>query len=199
MKGNILFFVFIVLLILNVSCKNSATSTTTAIPADFPNNIGNKWVYSFYDSLSNKSDYLTITIVGQTADKSAAIWQFKYPDRIDTQYVSASHDTIQFNPYISSSWFSYNNKIPFPLQVGNGWRGNYANDSTYVAEINSITVPAGTFTNAYKIVEGWGGFNDYGLIITWFVPKVGIVSRYHKGWSFGMANETFTLVSYNIN
>src|ERR1035437_4544851 len=153
MKGNFLFIVSIMLLFLNPSCNNSSTLTTEPFSPDFPNNIGNKWVYSFYDSLSNKSDYLTITIVGQTADKSAAIWQFKYPDRIDTQYVTVSGDTVRFSPYISSSWSSYNNKIPFPLKVGNNWKGDYGNDTNYVAEINSIIVPAGSFSNAYKIIR----------------------------------------------
>jgi hypothetical protein len=199
MKGNIFFFVSIVLLLLNVSCKNASTPSTEPVPADFPNNVGNKWVYSFYDSLSNKSDYLTVTIVGQTANKSASIWQFKYSNRIDTQYVTVTSDTVHFDPHISSPWSSYNNIFLFPLQVGNGWRGDYVLDSTYIAEINSIIVPAGSFSNAYNIVERWGGFNDYGSITSWFVPKVGIVRRYHRGISFGEANDTFSLVSYNIN
>ena len=184
---------------MNVSCKRSSTSAGEPVVPDFPNNAGNYWVYSFYDSLANKSDILTITIVGQTPDKSASIWQFKYSDRIDTQYVTISQDTVIFAPAVNSPWSSYNTKIPFPLLIGNKWRGNYLNDSSYVAEINSISVPAGSFSNAYKIVEGWGGFNDYGSIISWFVPKVGIVRRYHKGVSFGLANDTFTLVSYNIH
>ena len=198
MKENILLIVSIALLLLNVSCKNSTAPLTNTSTPDFPNTIGNKWVYSLYDSLSKTSEYLTITIIGQTPDKSSAIWQFKYSDRIDTQFVTVSGDTVRFNPHISSPWSSYNNIFLFPLKVGNGWKGDYLIDSTYVAEINSIIVPAGSFSNAYKIVESWGGFNDYGSIISWFVPKVGIVSLYHKGWSIPVINETFNLVSYNI-
>jgi hypothetical protein len=199
MKGNILFLVSITLLLLNVSCKNTTTPLIATNLTDFPNNVGNKWVYSYYDSLSNKSDYLTVTIVGQTPDKLSTIWQFKYSDRIDTQYVTFSGDTVRFDPHISSPWSSYNNIFLFPLQVGNGWKDDYLLDSTFVAEINSIIVPAGSFMDAYKIVESWGGFNDYGSIISWFVPKVGIVRRYHRGISFGEANDTFSLLSYNIN
>ena len=198
MLRNISKIAFTVLLFSIVSCRHSSISPGETVISDFPDNVGNNWVYSFYDSLSNKSDILTITIVGQTIDKSASIWQFKYSDRIDTQYVTISQDTVFFSPVVSSPWSSYNTKIPFPLMIGNKWRGNYLNDSSYVAEKNPVSVPAGSFANAYKIVEGWGGFNDYGSIISWFVPKVGIVRRYHTGASFGLANDTFTLVSYNI-
>jgi hypothetical protein len=185
------------MIFLNSSCKKSSELPTQPASADFPNTVGDYWSYAFYDSLSNKSDILTISIVGQTLDKSISIWQFKYSDRIDTQYVSISGDTVTFSPQISSPWSSYNTKIIFPLIVGNGWRTYF--DTTFISSTNYIGVPAGSFPTAYRIDEIWGGFNDYGTIVSWFVPKVGFVSRYHRGTSFGTANESFNLISYIAN
>lgn len=195
MKTRISLSLLALVLVLSPSCKNSPTQISEVPSMEFPNNIGNSWTYSHFDSLAQKSDSVLVTIVGQTnltPDQVATIWQFKYPNRIDTGYVTVSQDTVR----LVSSGRSF--RILFPLQVGNKWVEDYVNDTNRVVGYGPITVVAGSFSGAYQIVESWGGFNDYGSIARWFVPAVGIVRMYHRGWSFGEANETYELIRYQI-
>lgn len=62
--------------------------------------------------------------------------------------------------------------------------------------------PAGTtgkdFPNSFLIQEIWGGLNDCGKILTWYVPGVGIVKKHQWEISFGMANAYWELMSHVI-
>lgn len=200
MKDKLLRIGIIVVLLVNFSCKDSTTQTNDFGTSYFPNKVGTTWNYSFYDSLAKTNGNVIVTIVGETtilSDQSATIWEYKYPDRTDTLYVTISTDTVRIIRSLLSPW--YNQKFIIPLAVGNHWKGDWMNDTCYVSESNSVRVAAGNFSNGYKIVEGWGALNDYGFVHSWFVPYVGIVSKWHKGWSFGMANDYYELVSYKIN
>jgi len=213
MKKTTVLAAFLILSLLGCNTTTGPDSGNTtqppdpAIVADFPNRVGNRWIYSYYDSLSHHSDTVTVTIVGQTTipgNIPATIWQREFRSYADTAYVTVSHDTSSDTVRIISQrnldgqWD--NTKFIFPLHVGSGWRGDFVSDTSTVIENRPITVIAGTFVNAFRIKERWGAFNDYGDVSTWLVPEVGAVKihRNVRRWT-EWANEVWELMSYNVS
>lgn len=196
-----LFLPLIGFLILISSCKQNPAQPPSAKPTDyFPNQIGNTWIYSFYDSVTNNADTVTIKITGETTlpdNKRATIWQRKFSNYTDTFLVSIYADTVRIIPKqnIYVEWI--NTKFIFPLYVGLKWVGDFIRDTCMVVEKSSYTVPAGSFTNTFRIDEWWMGFNDYGAKSIWFVPKVGIVKV--RTIRFLVSNENWELLSYNVS
>jgi len=196
MQTKLLLICSLMLVSINISCNDSSTGPSTSSTDIFPNKLGNTWIYAHHDSLSNLSDTLTVTIVGETTlsnNQSAMIWQYRLSNNIDTVYVFNVGDTVRFvtnrHPF----------RILFPLQIGSKWGGDYGlNDTIRILQKAPISVVAGTFANSYEIQETWGGLNDYGQFTRWFAPNAGLIRIYHTGASFGMANETFELISYSI-
>lgn len=190
------FFLIVSVVLFNLSCKKSPTEPNELPTNIFPNKVGNIWVYAHHDSLSNFSDTLIVTIVGQKTisnNQPATIWQYKFPSRMDTVYVAFVGDTVR------SITNNHPFRIIFPLQIGKKWNGDYwFSDTTRVLLKESISTVAGSFAESYKIVEDWVGLNDFGQKTLWFVSNVGIVRIYHIGYNFGMANETFELISYSL-
>ncbi len=177
-------------------CRNTVTSPSESFPQDFPNNVGDSWTFAEFDSLSKTSDTVYVSIVGQTeltSNRSATIWCYKYPTQTDTVFVTFSNDTAEF---ISGR----TTKLIFPLRVGNQWPEDYVNDTNRVLENAPFSVPAASFPSAYQIVETWGGFNDYGKVIRWFVPQVGIISVSTRRLILGAyTNTTLQLIHYDIH
>lgn len=73
-------FVFSIILLAAIvySCNSSVTSPSTDVgTTDFPNKIGDEWKYFYYDSLSNSSDTVVVSIIGDTTfsgNRTAKIW-----------------------------------------------------------------------------------------------------------------------------
>jgi hypothetical protein len=205
MQKNIVPIIFIILstllfIVLAYSCNTSITGPSDEIAENgFPNQIGDEWKYFYYDSLSQSSDTVVVSIIGDTTfsgSRTAKIWQYKFRNNTEYRFVEILGDTVRIYDYLQSLWI--NTKFVFPLIVGNSWKGDLLNDSSLVISNDSVSVLAGHFKNSYLIQESWGALNDYGKISTWFVPGIGIVKKHHLGWSFGSANNYWELMEYRI-
>ena len=199
-KMNSILLVAVLTLVI-LSCQMPVGLPEGGSTADFPNRIGDQWTYQYYDSLRQRSDTVVVTIVGQTTipgNKTATIWQKVYRIGIDTVYVTVSGDTVKILPKyaLTAQWI--NTKYIFPLLVGRGWRGDISFDTNTIADMKSISVIAGKFLNAYRIEERWGGYNEYGRVTTWFVPRVGAATIHRREWGWGFVNETWELIDYHV-
>lgn len=152
----------------------------------FPNQIGDSWTYSAYDSSSQTAKTIVQRIIGDTIFKNGekfTIRVYQYPfnsyrgivnlyaKTLDTEYVNINGDTVNLN----TKYGFYDRKYLFPLFPGKSWRIDHLSK---IEKVETITVPAGTFDSCYDIRTVISSFN-YGLIIDdWFKPKVGIVQKY---------------------
>jgi hypothetical protein len=169
-------------------------------PTDFPSIIGTQFVFLFVNNLSITSDTVIVSIVGNTTfdeNKQATVWEYEFSSKTDTEYVYFSGDTVKVYDDLSSWWI--NTKYVFPLELGKGWKGDFATDTSTVFDITSISVPAGDFSNAFVIEEAWAVTNEYGHVVTWFVPKVGIVKKLHReiAWTYWVDTE-WELIDYHV-
>ena len=204
MKKNLPYFLLTLFLTLvAASCEKRSTGINGHEDGgleDFPNTIGSRFVYFYFDSVSMSSDTVVATIVGKTTfdtTKQATVWEYTYSSKTDSKYVYISADTVMIYNDLNTWWG--NTIYVFPLRVGKGWKGDFPTDTNRVIDTVAISVPAGEFSHAFVIEEKWGALNDYGDVLTWFVPKVGMVKTHRSGWSFGLANESWELIEYHIS
>jgi len=161
--------------------------------SEFPNTTGTEWTYAYYDSLSSTAD--TVKVIVHAQQNGFRLWQYIYRDKIDSLYVQIEKDTVNiFNSYFSSTYPAA--VFVFPIEEGSSWDGKMFTHKSEVIGRDTVITDAGEFTNAWLVREQWGALNDYGYINTWLVPNVGIVKKYHFGWSFGTANNTWELLEY---
>lgn len=192
------FLLVLFLPIILAACDNS-TGNISPQPVNssvFPNTVGDKWVYSVYDSLTNSTDTLTVEIVGtNSGSTNATIWYFSSRIYNDSMIVKVNKDTVYF--YEANNPTLIDHKIVFPLQVNKYWYSNMVGfDSTIVRSKESVTVPADTYPDAYRLERKWGGLNVYGSSTTWFVNNVGIIKFYRKITGDYFITETWVLLSY---
>jgi len=194
-------FVLFVLIGIMGACQKKTTmgpdNETTL--KDFPNKIGDEWTYFYYDSLTSSSDTVTVKIVSEIKlddTRHIKIWEYQYQTKTDTNYVEISGDTVKIYKHLTTQW--ENTKLVFPLFVGKVWKGDFVNDSSIVKDKLSISLNGHSFPNCYKIEEAWGGFNDYGRVMTWYVPEVGIVKKHYSIWGFAFSNEYWELLNYSL-
>lgn len=182
------------------ACENSTENNP---PPDtittFPNKAGDQWIYAVYDSLSGSVDTMTVKIVKTiTANgKELSVWARNSNSYNDTLYVNIEGNTVYFytDPYPNN----VDKKIEFPLEVGNYWKNpDQISDSSIVKAVESVTVPADIFPEAYRIERTWGGFNVYGYSETWLSDNVGIVKMYQRILGFDNIKQTWELLSYSV-
>lgn len=198
-------YILLVISVLGLSCKHNVTEPVPDKPiADFPNTVGNFWVYSVLYGSSVQPETVTVRIVGDTTilgNMSVKIWQTTNGLYIDTTFVRGSSDTIDFIPKyfvdLNEGWTRY----VFPLEVGKTWRGNYAfDDTSTVVEIDTVSGNAGTFPNAFLVKESAWSYNFRLWVSTWMVPKVGIVRQNIVVYNFGPLTKTsWELLRYDVS
>lgn len=186
-----------VLLLFSFFCSDDATGPSNSDLStieDFPNNPGSWWSYAYYDSLNASADTVLVKVLEKGIQSDTTIWQYTFKTHTDTHLVLAKKDTVKI---FSILGYSMPRTIfVFPMDSTSVWLNFLYRDS--VISQQAIEVAAGNFEKAIVIKEEWGAFNDYGQITSWFVPGVGIVKKKHIGWSFGLANNTWELLEYNI-
>ena len=188
------------------SCGNEKQPLPYPLPTDhltakeaFPNQVGDRWTYSVFDSTTQTTQTVEVKIVGDTIFENGEkfkIWEYRFPDKIDTEYVNIVGDTVRLN----KKYGFFNTMYIFPLYPGKSWlSGNGTIHTATVEKIETITVPAGIFKNSYDIKTKNTSYN-YALIIdNWFKPKVGIIQKYI--YEFNMAppdRQTWKLVNYKL-
>ena len=192
--------------VLDLSCKHNATEPAPDKPiAIFPNAVGNFWVYSELSQGSTQPETVTVRIVGDTiilGNIPVKIWLTTYDAHIETTFVKGSSDTIELIPksFVNRNWGW--DRYVFPLEVGRIWQGRYLPpyDTCSVVEVDTVSVPAGTFSNAYLIEETCLYPNTYLWVSTWMVPKVGITRQHSVGIDLGFQYDfTWELLRYNVS
>ena len=183
----------------NNATPNPSKSDTVAVAA-FPNQIGDSWTYSVFDSTTLKTQTVVVKITGDTIfsnNEKFKVWEYHYPDKIDTGYVNIVENTLNLNTKDSF----YNTKYIFPLYPGKSWLsgiGGFYHNST-VEKIDTVTVPAGSFIDCYDIRTEIAA-NNYALIEdSWLKPKVGII--YKRSWEHNNGYfdiKIWKLVSYTL-
>jgi len=168
----------------------------------FPSTVGSSWTYRWQDLNAGTTETVTANVFG-TAPKApygtVALIAVEHPDRTDTLFQAVSGDTVKIesygpNPYRPTpAWFI------LPLEVGSMWWGATWIDTTRVEGRDTLTVPAGTFTDAVRIHETWWGFNAAGDVMTWVVPGVGIVKEDRQEYELGpLQHYVRELTAYHI-
>lgn len=173
-------------------CGDEATNPAGGA-AYFPGEIGTTWVYSVYDSLTERSYDMTVTVVDSATlrDLPVSVWVYYGDGRIDTQYVYRSADTV--TTYSQSGW-GFAKMYVFPVEVGKGWNcGESCRHDYIVDRRESIETPAGRFENAYHIEGHYFIPNDIEDSAEWFVPGVGAVWFYR----FGMCSACYPMIYVN--
>jgi hypothetical protein len=191
----------IYLLSTSASCKKTPI---IQFNKEFPNSIGTWWKYKVYDSIYNRLDTVTIRVIGNGKldnGDDATIWAINsLLHGADTNYVTNKTDGIRIYPgkLISAS---PNKRYVFPLTVGNYWVTYNILDTNRVTEKGSISVIAGTFSDAYRIKRNTREFPGLYVIQEdeWFVPNIGMVYRNYGSFGTpGVESKIWELVSYQI-
>ncbi|RMG20660.1 MAG: hypothetical protein D6732_28530 [Methanobacteriota archaeon] len=183
----ILIIPLVLLFIFLTTCKKDTTAIETQPKpepeptefeiSDFPNIPGWHFTYLVKDSIAQpRTDTVEVDIIGDTllpGNRTATIWRYQYPDRIDTIYAWIHGDTLRFY-----YWRNINIAqlvLIFPLKVGQYWRGEIMVDSVIVVDQQPVEVIAGRFEESYRIRHFYWEPNAGGLDYLWLVPDVGIV------------------------
>ena len=174
----------ILLLFLAGGC-NKSNPGNTASQNLFPNRIGDNWQYLVKDTTLKGGldsgatqynvDVLVIDTVKGPNGITAAIWQYKYPGWIDSNFVFQTGDTIRFmdrtNSYIVRQYI-------IPFVSGSSW--------PYVPGVGNVTVIGqGDITVEKNVFAGaWQTFGNAGMpdasftIDQWFKDNIGFVRLY---------------------
>ena len=177
---------------------SSCHKTPAAISlSDYPNKIGDQWVYFVYDSMAHTSDTLTVTIAsaGSLNGAGTLLWQYSYSSGyIDTLQTLVSGDTVSY--YTNTILPSVNFVILFPLMNGSNWA--YPSGATYGSSyIGNYSVKGQNYSNVYDVTHIEQAPNYYLADNINISPKVGIVYRNINEAYY--VNQTWLLMSYRVN
>jgi hypothetical protein len=174
----------ILILILAPGC-NKSNSGSTSSPDLFPNKFGDRWQYLVKDTTiqgnqeSGSTQYTVNVVVVGTVQWSnginASIWQVNYPDRIDTNFVFQSGDTIKF---LDRTGKLLIRQYIIPFHIGSSWPYIPGYPQVTVVGEGPITSGSNTFAGAWEIY-GMAGFPDGSFFVDEsFADHVGFVRKY---------------------
>lgn len=168
---------------------------------EFPNRVGMHWFYSVHDRITDETQTVLVAVEDKTilsTGKRATVWKIYFPDRTVTQYVTVEDDSVKI---FRDTYGKYPVEIYIlPLEIGNSWTVSTAvHDTNTVVRKESISVPAGRFTDAFRIERDWNIFENAATITTWFVAKVGMIKRDQRSMSLrGTTDQSWQLLSYDV-
>jgi hypothetical protein len=180
------------------SCQENDVPLNVNSQLLFPNQVGNRWVYNVYDSGAVTSYDVTVTISSTTTikNKIVNIWIFKYPNKIDTNYVTVNSDTIIF---FARDKITVVDTYVLPLAVGNKWVGEWINDNYTVTQQSAVSVNGRSFQDSFNIKENARSPNFIRIKDEWFTPFIGAVKR--SRFEYDLApptNRVWYLKSWNL-
>jgi len=187
----ILLFSGTILLIL-CGCKNENNQAEY-----FPNKVGNNWEYRVFDSISNKSESLIVSIIGNKIinDVNSSVWLLSYTNQTDTFFVHQSQDSLIFNSNRSAKRI-----YVIPFSVNQVWKESYFSSSnSKVIRTEDVKVYGGNFNETFVIERSIKG-NNYSLYQKiYFKPNVGIIKLYTKEYNLGpVQTKTWELIKFNL-
>ncbi len=178
---------------------------TTFPRTAFPDIPGTWWRYATYDSLTESTDTITITVKGKlpplSRDIPITVWEIRSDAAdsgiVDTLFVA---DETQGMLVSGDTLFSgeLEDIFDFPQAVGRTWGLEFFAPVPDVVEKKPISVAAGDFETAFRNVTPTNNLNDYKISDTWLVPHVGIVKRHFKRIGLGpVTNLTWELIDFS--
>jgi hypothetical protein len=207
---------------ITISCEKSSNQEPAQNNiAYFPNTIGDNWQYKVFtivDSLPFGT--MKVKIIKDTIlpnNDTAKVWTFDFgdiynnPHSFDTNYVVSTEQLVKIYARPCREAFCINYPLAekqryiLPLQVGNNWTWIYnplaMPDTTRVLSTGTVTVPAGTFKNAYNLLKTRpNGPNYYTRNSIWLAPYIGVVelNQFELILGFGFGTGIWVLENYNV-
>ena len=174
----------------------------------YPNRVGNYWNYEIIDNVKNTIDTMRVEIVDWVLNQdmtSYYIWEYEYPDNVDSQFIFINGDTLLMKPSPTVPYL--HTSLVFPLNIGVGWSTFQFYDTSTVVSKEYLSVPAGNYYDAYH-VETWlwcgdeCGHSEH----DWYVPEIGLIKKYIYESEYDMVqqveiinkDETWRLLNYYI-
>jgi len=179
-----------------------------------PSQIGMLWKYEVYDSLAETTDTVWISVTDldhrSIAGSTMFIWGSYWTTRDSVVWgnVIIRGDTVDIHTDTSQTVPYRYERLVFPLELGREWVLPFGVDTSRVAEVGTIQVPAGTFTDAARVERVWNRDFEGGCdrSATWIAPNVGVVSRHlidsanpGDGNFIVTMNQTWQLYDYDLS
>jgi len=190
--------------------KNPISSNIGQIP--FPMKTGSTWEYEitdttfytfFADSMKINNGILKVKILNSIIlgnGKRATIWQYNFPNTLDSLYVLSSGDSIIF--YQNKKYPYPKIILVFPLIVNNEWESIEC-DKYKVLSKDTLTLPIGEIKDIVKVQKNYTCEIEAGLVNDYYInSNIGIVkynSNYFNLHYFLNIHEKWILKSYSIN
>jgi len=190
---------FVLISFLNSCSKDNFDSIATK---SYPNEIGNSWVYLYFNSQSRSYDTLTVTVTKDTVlnnGMNVRSLKYDYSFVSDRNFLYVSNDTVILfeTDHSNSSLFAY----IFPLEIGKTWTNfNSAMvwDSTIVKKEINIEVFPNKFYRGFELRRwAWqfeGGYEQK----VWFVPGIGEVKCFASYVPLSVGQVESQLVKINF-
>jgi hypothetical protein len=170
----------------------------------YPIGVGCSWVYSVRDSFGlNSIDTVTIEVLSEETlpnGKSTTLQRYSSHSRLRYQFnyteqVIIDHDTIR-----TLDGGSPKSLFVVPFSVGKGWRGprRFGLDTSLVTAQGTVTVPSGTFSDAYYIKRSYQDVDSQYFENSWFVPKLGWVRILQASNGTIMTYYVWELISFRV-
>jgi hypothetical protein len=187
----------------------------TPTPADsgyllglFPHAVGMLWIYEVYDSLTQATDTVWVSVTDTVSYEAALRWRMYWAaaDSVAERRAFLRGDTIDlYSDEAASPVFLV--RFVWPVSMGAVWTGPFGIDTSRVADTETVVVPAGHFPGSARIERSWntdfeGGGN---WSQTWVAQDVGIVRKYvHHAFSDGTqititVNQSWELLRYHLS
>lgn len=144
---------------------------------DIPLEVGNEWIYSVFDTVTNYTDTVEVLITEYSYQakydyKIRASWYYWSDGFVYSVNIQLKGDTLYF-PFPGFS----GNKFIFPLSVGNSWKTN--SGEYYVKSQDSLHVPFAFFESSFNIQSYLWEPNCMVKKNIYLVPSIGIVKMYY--------------------
>jgi hypothetical protein len=199
-----------------VSCEDDGPPTGGGHrPIDqLPSQIGMLWKYQVYDSLTQTTDTVWVSVTDPDprtiTGTQGFVWWYNWITRYSVQpkTVTISGDTVALFTDTAQTEPDPRELLIFPLELDREWTEPFGSDTSRVTATGTKTVPAGTFTGAACVERIWnrdfeGGYNQS---TTWIARNVGIVSRHYfsesnlgDGTFIVTTNRTWELYDYDLS
>ena len=184
LRPPIAFVVLLVAVLCVAGCSQSESVRALQV-SDFPIPQSGTWVYTVSDSTMTIQDTVRITVVGYsspTENEETSIWEIEstsgtglgFLGAIDSVFVARSENAVMFQPKNECCPIL---NLQFPVVKGAGWRAvhPFAEDTLTAVAWDTVTVPAGTFTNVARLEETRSSNGQYLTREIWLTEGAGIV------------------------
>jgi len=200
---------FLLLLLLALSCAKHADVRNTPGSEIYPNTIGDSWIYSYTSFDGSKRGTLEVRIaIYQTSPEGPEmqIWIYKYSSVTDTLFKDVTNRFVsEYNfPLLYADSMNAYRELGFPLISGKKWAAYPSScaDSLTIFSLSPLTVPAGTFDSTYQVnVRGSECILNYSnTSSTWYTPHIGMVKMIKsvRNLTEDPRNGLYQLIEYHL-